>query len=391
MTAPITIPSIAAIVLAAGKGVRAGGSAPKQFARLAGKPVLRWSVETLARDPRIGSVVVVTHPDNRDDAVTILEGIPGLTFADGGATRRESVASGLAAIDGDLVMVHDAARPLLPVRVLDRLIAAMDDGELAGAAPALPIADTLAERDNAALGAVVDRGALVRIQTPQIFRTDALMAAHRDWQGEEPTDDAQMVRQGGESVGIVKGAAMLDKITWPDDLARLAAQVGANRRIATGMGFDVHRLVAGEELWLGGVQIAHDRGLAGHSDADVALHALTDAILGAIGAGDIGVHFPPSDQQWRGARSDRFLKHAGDLVAAANGAIQSIDLTIICEEPKIGPYREAMRIRIAEILEMSVTQVSVKATTTEGLGYAGRGEGIAAQAIATLQITEPPI
>ncbi len=390
MTAPLTLSSIAAIVLAAGKGERAGGTAPKQFAPLAGKPVLRWSVESLVRDPRIGSVVVVTRPDSRDEAVTILKGITGLTFVDGGATRRESVANGLASIDSDLVMVHDAARPLLPASVLDRLIAAMDDGDLAGATPAQPVADTLAARDDVALGTVVDRSALVRIQTPQIFCTDVLRAAHHGWQGEEPTDDAQMVRHAGGRVGVVEGSAILDKITWPDDLARLAAQVGANRRTATGMGFDVHRLVSGEELWLGGVQIAHDKGLAGHSDADVALHALTDAILGAIGAGDIGVHFPPSDPQWRGARSDRFLRHAGDLVAAANGAIQSLDVTIICETPKIGPYREAMRIRIAEILEMSVTQVSVKATTTEGLGYTGRGEGIAAQAIATIQITETP-
>ncbi len=389
MTARLTAPTIAAIVLAAGKGERAGGSAPKQFARLAGKPVLRWSVETLARDPRISSVVVVTHPDNRDNAAAILEGLAGLAFADGGTTRRESVASGLSAVDGDLVMVHDAARPFLGASILNRLIAAMDDGELAGATPALPVTDTLAARDEAALGAVVDRSALVRIQTPQIFRSDALRAAHRGWQGEEPTDDAQMVRQAGGRVGIVEGTEMLDKITWPDDLARMATQVGANRRTTTGMGFDVHRLVGGEELWLGGVRVPHDKGLAGHSDADVALHALTDAILGAIGAGDIGVHFPPSDPQWRGARSDRFLKHAGDLVATANGAIEALDVTIICEEPRIGPYREAMRIRIAEILELSVTQVSVKATTTEGLGYTGRGEGIAAQAIATIQITEP--
>ncbi len=389
MTASHSVSTIAAIVLAAGRGERAGGGAPKQFAMLAGKPVLRWSVETLANDPRIGEVVVVTHPERRADAAAMLEGIAGLSFADGGATRRESTTNGLGAITGDLVMVHDAARPLMPCAVIDRLIAVMADADVAGATPALPIADTLASRDGAALDAVVDRSALVRIQTPQIFRTDALRAAHVGWDGDEPTDDAQMVRAAGGRIAIVEGSALLDKITWPEDLARIAAQIAANSRIATGMGYDVHRLVAGENLWLGGVLIPHDKGLAGHSDADVALHALTDAILGAIGAGDIGVHFPPSDPKWRGASSDRFLAHAGAMVARSGGAIQSLDLTIICEVPKIGPYREAMRSRIAAILALDIALVSVKATTTEGLGFAGRGEGIAAQAIATIKILEP--
>ena len=389
MTASHSVSTTAAIVLAAGRGERAGGDAPKQFAMLAGKPVLRWSVEALANDPRVGQVVIVTHPDRRADAAAMLEGIAGLSFVDGGSTRRESTANGLVGITGDLVMVHDAARPLLPCAVIDRLIAAMADAEVAGASPALPVADTLAERDGGALGAVVDRSALVRIQTPQIFRTGALRAAHVGWDGNEPTDDAQMVRAAGGRIAIVEGAAMLDKITWPDDLARLAAQIAANTRIATGMGYDVHRLVAGEDLWLGGVLIPHDKGLAGHSDADVALHALTDAIMGAIGAGDIGVHFPPSDPRWRGASSDRFLAHAAGMVTRCGGAIQSLDLTIICEAPKIGPYREAMRSRIADILEVDIARVSVKATTTEGLGFAGRGEGIAAQAIATIKILEP--
>lgn len=388
MTAISQVPTIAAIVLAAGKGERAGGGAPKQFAMLADKPVLRWSVETLARDRRIERVIVVTHPDHRDMAATMLDGVAGVTFADGGATRRQSVANGLANIASDLVMVHDAARPILPAAVIDRLIVAMADGAVAGATPALPVADTLAARDDATLGAVVDRSALVRIQTPQMFRTDALRSAHRSWQGEEPTDDAQMVRAAGSRIAIVEGEAMLDKITYPEDLARLAAQVAGNSRIATGMGYDVHRLVAGEELWLGGILIPHDKGLAGHSDADVALHALTDAILGAIGAGDIGEHFPPSDPQWRGASSDRFLAHASQLAASANATIESIDLTIICEAPKIGPYRETMRSRIAALLKIPIGRVSVKATTTEGLGHTGRGEGIAAQAIATLKITE---
>lgn len=390
MTASHSVASIAAIILAAGKGERAGGGVAKQFAVLSGKPVLRWSVETLASDPRVSQAVVVTHRDSRSQAETILAGVNEIAFVDGGATRRESVANAMAHITTDLVLVHDAARPLLPGEVIDRLIAAMANADVAGATPALPVADTLAVRDDDQLGGVVDRNTLIRIQTPQIFRTAALHAAHAGWDSVEPSDDAQMVRALGGRIEIVEGASILDKITYPDDLARLAAHIGANRRVATGMGYDVHRLVVGKELWLGGILIPHDKGLAGHSDADVALHALTDAILGAIGAGDIGTHFPPSDPQWRGARSDRFLAHAAWLAGEAHGIIQSVDVTIICESPKIGPYRETMRNRIAEILEINVAQISVKATTTEGLGFTGRGEGIAAQAIATLKITEPP-
>jgi 2-C-methyl-D-erythritol 4-phosphate cytidylyltransferase / 2-C-methyl-D-erythritol 2,4-cyclodiphosphate synthase len=250
----------------------------------------------------------------------------------------------------------------------------------------LPIADTLATAGDT-LGAVVDRSTLLRVQTPQAFRYDDVMTAHEAWTGAEPTDDAQMVRAAGRSVATIPGDPMLDKITRPEDFAAAEARLG-RRVFRTGMGFDVHRLGAGEELWLGGIRLPHSHGLIGHSDADVALHALTDAVLGAIGAGDIGSHFPPSDPQWRGAPSSRFLEYAAALVAAAGGRVEHADLTIICEAPKIGPYRDAMRARIAGLLQVPESRISVKATTTERLGFTGRGEGIAAQAVATISMYE---
>jgi 2-C-methyl-D-erythritol 4-phosphate cytidylyltransferase/2-C-methyl-D-erythritol 2,4-cyclodiphosphate synthase len=249
----------------------------------------------------------------------------------------------------------------------------------------LHVADTLARAD-ATLGEVVPRDGLVRVQTPQAFRYDAIRAAHQAWPtDEDATDDAQMVRRHGGTVALVEGDAMLDKLTWPADFAAAERRIAGGRtRAATG--YDVHRLVAGEELWLCGVLIPHDKGLSGHSDADVALHAITDAVLGTIGAGDIGMHFPPSDPKWRGAESGQFLAHAASLVAAKGGSIDFIDVTLICEAPRIGPYREAMRARVAAILGIAPGQVSLKATTSERLGFTGRGEGIAAQAIATVRL-----
>jgi 2-C-methyl-D-erythritol 4-phosphate cytidylyltransferase/2-C-methyl-D-erythritol 2,4-cyclodiphosphate synthase len=250
----------------------------------------------------------------------------------------------------------------------------------------LPVADTLAQAGER-LGEVVDRAALLRVQTPQAFRYDLIRTVHEGWSGPEPTDDAQMLRAAGHAVALVEGDTMLDKITRSEDFAAAEARLGA-RVVRTGMGFDVHRLAAGEELWLGGVRIPHDKGLVGHSDADVALHSVTDAILGAIAAGDIGTHFPPSDPQWRGAPSARFLEHAAMLVAAECGRIEHVDLTLICEAPKISPYRDAIRTRIATLLRLPERRVSVKATTTERLGFTGRGEGIAAQAVATVSTHE---
>jgi 2-C-methyl-D-erythritol 4-phosphate cytidylyltransferase/2-C-methyl-D-erythritol 2,4-cyclodiphosphate synthase len=372
----------AAVIVAAGQGSRMGGP-PKQFMAVGGKPVIAHSYAAFAAHPAIDTVLVVIGAGQEIELHAALGSIATVT---GGATRRESVLHGLESLAADppaRVLIHDAARPFVPKPVIDGLFAALDSHE--GAVPVLPVADTLARYD-AVLGEVVSRDHLVRVQTPQAFRFGAVLAAHHNWPAnEEATDDAQMVRRHGGSVALVEGDSMLDKLTYPADLAAAEARLAHGRtRCATG--YDVHRLVAGEELWLGGVRIPHDRGLSGHSDADVALHAITDALLGAIAAGDIGTHFPPSDPKWRGADSAQFLTHAASLIAARGGTVDFIDLTLICEAPRIGPHREAMRARIAALLALAPDQVSIKATTSERLGFTGRGEGIAAQAIATVRL-----
>ncbi|THD36607.1 MAG: bifunctional 2-C-methyl-D-erythritol 4-phosphate cytidylyltransferase/2-C-methyl-D-erythritol 2,4-cyclodiphosphate synthase [Sphingomonas sp.] len=364
-----------ALIVAAGKGERAGGDVPKQFQLLGGLPLVEHARRALATHPEIDRVVTVIAEDRSVEGESVA----------GGATRRESVRNGLTAIgDAKRVLIHDAARPLVPSAVIDRLLAALDRQK--GAVPTLPVTDTLAATGDA-LGDVADRSALVRVQTPQAFDFAAILAAHRAWPaGEEATDDAQILRRAGHDVAMVAGDPMLDKITYPGDIALAEARLGAMMRVRTASGYDVHRLVAGEQLWLGGVLIPHDKGLSGHSDADVALHAITDAVLGTIAAGDIGTHFPPSDPQWRGAESGQFLQHAASLVAAHGGVIDFVDLTIICEAPKIGPSREPIRDRIAALLGLAPNQISVKATTTERLGFTGRGEGIAAQAVVTVRV-----
>jgi 2-C-methyl-D-erythritol 4-phosphate cytidylyltransferase/2-C-methyl-D-erythritol 2,4-cyclodiphosphate synthase len=368
-------PSTTALIVAAGSGTRAGGALPKQYAVVAGKPLVAHAYAAFAAHPAVDEVVVVIAPGAEALALAALGGVRTVV---GGATRRESVARGLAAVTGARVLVHDAARPFVPAAVIDRVLAALDGAE--AAMPVLAVADTLV-RD----GAVVPRDGLARVQTPQGFRVAALRAAHAGWPaGDEATDDAQMVRRLGGSVALVQGDAMLDKVTHPEDFAAAEARVTWETRSASG--FDVHRLEAGEELWLGGVLIPHDKGLSGHSDADVGLHALTDALLGTIAAGDIGTHFPPSDSQWKGADSAQFLQHAATLIADKGGRIDFVDLTLICEAPKIGPHREAMRARIGALLGLREDRVSIKATTTERLGFTGRGEGIAAQAVATVSL-----
>ncbi len=373
----------AALIVAAGQGLRAGGDLPKQFAPLGGSSVLVHSWRAFTAHPAIDRVLVVIAEGQE----ALLAGALGddAPFVIGGATRRESVLNGLQAIgEADRVLIHDAARPVVPTGVIDRLLDALDTAK--GAVPALPVADTLA-MSGEALGDVVDRSALVRVQTPQAFDYQAILGAHRAWPvAEEATDDAQILRRAGHDVALVAGDPLLDKITYPGDIERAEARLGASMRVRTATGYDVHRLVAGEELWLGGVLIPHDKGLSGHSDADVALHAITDAMLGTIAAGDIGQHFPPSDPKWKGAESGQFLQHATALVAARGGTIDFVDLTIICEAPKIGPHREAIRARIADLLQLSHDQISVKATTTERLGFTGRGEGIAAQAVVTVRV-----
>jgi 2-C-methyl-D-erythritol 4-phosphate cytidylyltransferase/2-C-methyl-D-erythritol 2,4-cyclodiphosphate synthase len=369
----------AALVVAAGKGLRAGQPVPKQFARWRGKPVVRHSVEALAAAGCAPILVVI--PDGAQAvAREVLAGIAGVQFTTGGATRQESVRLGLEVLAGaepDRVLIHDAARPLLPAEVIERLLIALDAYK--GAIPVLPLADSLTHAAGDLMGAPARREDLRRVQTPQAFHFAEVLAAHRDWDG--PTnagDDAQVAQAWGMEVALVEGDETLHKLTY-------AADFGASKPLVrVGSGYDVHRLEEGEELWLCGVRIAHTHGLSGHSDADVAIHALVDALLGAIGAGDIGQHFPPSDPQWKGAASDRFLAHAGKLVAEAGYALANADVTIICEAPKIGPHREAMRERLANILGVDIAAISVKATTTEKLGFTGRREGIAAQAVVSL-------
>ncbi len=375
--------NVAALIVAAGRGERAGGTVPKQYALLGGVPLIARAVDAFAGMP----VCVVIGPGKDALLTDALSGRTVTWVVPGGAERQDSVRAGLAAIAADPrvshVLIHDAARPLLPSDVIDRLLAALGDAD--GAVPVLAVADSVA-RAGELLGEPVDREGLFRVQTPQAFRMDAIMAAHAQWTGTPATDDAQVARKAGFRVATVAGEAMLDKITTRDDFVRAEALLARSLTSRTALGFDVHRLVTGEELWLCGIRIPHDRGLAGHSDADVALHALTDALLGTIGAGDIGQHFPPGDPRWRGVSSDRFVAHAHDLVTAAGGQIDHVDVTIICEMPRIGPHRDAMRARIASLLRIGIGAVSVKATTTEGLGLTGRGEGIAAQAVATVSM-----
>jgi 2-C-methyl-D-erythritol 4-phosphate cytidylyltransferase/2-C-methyl-D-erythritol 2,4-cyclodiphosphate synthase len=369
--------------VAAGKGLRVGGDTPKQFRNWRGKALIRHSVEALkaaGADP----LVVVIAADAQDYAKAALAGISGVTFITGGANRQDSVRCGLealAAAEPKSVLIHDAARPDLPRAVIERLLTALS--EHPGAIPVLPVVDSLAVDNGGMMSGKAEREALRRVQTPQAFRFDAILAAHRAWQGvTDAGDDAQVLMASNGSVALVQGDERLKKITFAEDFS--APMTAPAFRI--GQGFDVHRLEPGEELWLGGVKIPHDKGLAGHSDADVALHAITDAVLGAVGEGDIGTHFPPSDPQWRGARSGQFLQHAVGLARAAGYAIANIDLTLICEEPKIGPHRPAMRAEVARLMGLSENAVSIKATTTEKLGFTGRGEGIAAQAIVCVML-----
>ena len=375
-TAP-PLPAFAAVVVAAGKGLRAGQPLPKQFAMWRGKPVLRHSVEALlasGADP-----LVVAIPENGEAAAKqALEGLTGYELVTGGATRQQSVARALSAIgSADRVLIHDAARPDLPETVIARLLDALDNAP--GAIPVLPVVDSLSRDENGLMVGTARREELRRVQTPQAFRFADIRGAHATWEGDPVAgDDAQVLRAANGAVAHVAGDERLAKLTFAEDF------MTALPPMRVGMGYDVHRLAEGEELWLGGIRIEHERGLAGHSDADVALHAIVDALLGAIADGDIGSHFPPSDPQWKGASSDRFLAHAAKLVTDAGYAVGNIDLTIICEAPKIGPHRQAMRVRIADLLGVDINAISVKATTTERLGFTGRGEGIAAQAIASV-------
>lgn len=378
---PSAAPRIAAVIVAAGQGLRAGQPLPKQFAVWRGKPVVRHSAEALAA-AGVAPIMVAIPEGAEDVAAQALDGLP-VRFITGGATRQQSVRLGLEALGldkPDLVLIHDAARPILPRAVIDRLTAAL--AEQPGAIPVLPVVDSLTHAAGDLMGAPARREDLRRVQTPQAFRYSAILAAHRGWPGDPAAgDDAQVAQAAGLEIALVEGDEALHKLTYAGDFAVAAPA------FRVGSGYDVHRLEEGEELWLCGVKIEHSHGLSGHSDADVAIHALVDALLGAVAAGDIGQHFPPSDPQWRGASSDRFLVHAVKLVGDAGYAVANVDVTLICEAPKIGRHREAMRDRLAELMGVNRALVSVKATTTEKLGFTGRSEGIAAQALATVART----
>ena len=375
--------TVTALIVAAGKGERLGGGMPKQYRLLGGKPVLRWAVEALIGHPAIRSTRVVIGAGQDEQAREALTGLDVGGFIPGGVERADSVRAGLDAIEGDAVLVHDAARPFCPSTVVDRLVAQLEFCE--GAAPVLPVDDTLA-RATSRLDEPVDRTGLVRVQTPQAFRVGALRQAYSCWTGATPTDETTVLMAANMDVAVVAGDQALEKLTTPADFERAEQWLASRLVPRTGMGFDVHAFAGGGPIMLGGVAVPHARGLAGHSDADVVLHSVTDALLGAGGLGDIGEHFPPSDAQWKGASSDLFLRHAAELLRAKGAIIDHVDCTIIAEEPKVGPHRNAMRNRVAEILGLRPDQISIKATTTEGLGFTGRREGIAAQAVASIRM-----
>lgn len=374
-----------AIVVAAGSGTRAGGA--KQWRTVAGRPVARWSVEALLQ-AGAREVVVVIAPGAETEAQTALAGLSRWRAVVGGATRAESVCAGLAALTGasdEPVLIHDAARPFLSTEVIARLLEGLADAD--GALPALPVADSLRQGDQGLVVGAIDRENLWRAQTPQAFRLKTIRDAYAAWPDDEAaTDEAAVVERAGGRVRLIAGDPRLMKLTYPEDFAMAEALSVARTTIRIGQGFDVHRWGPGSSVWLCGVEIPHDQTLIGHSDADAGLHALTDAILGAIADGDIGDHFPPSDPEWKGASSDRFLVYAAQRVATRGGRIVNVDVTLICEQPKVKPHRQAMRERLADLLHLPLDAVSVKATTSEGLGFTGRGEGLAAQAAVSIEM-----
>ena len=385
---PLNPARVAVVLVAAGKGLRAGAGTPKQYQPVHGIPLIRHAILHLAAHPALQRIQPVIGPDDAPMLAAATAGLALLPAVTGGATRQQSVRAGLEALAADppdIVLIHDAARAFVPLPVLDAVLAAFADPAVAGACPALPQIDSLRRGAAGRYAGSVDRDGLWRVQTPQAFRFPAILAAHRAASGEE-TDDVAVALAAGLTVAITPGDERAFKVTEPADFAKAAAMTSFSSRAASG--FDVHRFGPGDHVWLCGVKVPHSAGLIGHSDADAGLHALTDALLGCIAAGDIGDHFPPSDPKWRGAASDQFLAHAAGLVRARGGMIDHVDVTLICERPKVGPHRQAMRERIAAILAIDVARVSVKATTTEQLGFTGRQEGIAAQAMASVRLPE---
>lgn len=382
--------TIGAIIVAAGRGERAGGGIPKQFRTLGGTSVLARTLSTLHAHPAIGPLVVVVNPQDTDhvEAVRRESGIAFETVP-GGATRTDSVRAGLAALEGaapDAVMIHDAARPFLTADLIGRLAAALETHD--AVIPALPVSDALMRvTTDGAVTEPVDRAVIRAAQTPQAFRFDTLRGAYDRLGAQSLPDDAAVIMAAGWTVHTLPGEPDNFKLTTPEDFRRAEAWLMRDAITVSGQGFDVHRLEPAETMWLCGVELHEGLGLVGHSDADAGLHAVTDAVLGCAGAGDIGQHFPPSDPKWKGAASDAFLEHALGLLAEAGGSVVHADVTLIAERPKVGPYREAMRARLAELLRLAPERVNIKATTTEKLGFTGRGEGLAAQAIVTARLS----
>lgn len=380
----------AALIVAAGRGSRAGGPLPKQYAPLGGKPLLSHTIRAFASHPDVSHIQVVIHADDAglyeeatSGAAKLLPPVPG------GASRQASVLAGLEALgeavpDLGRVLIHDGARPFVSSSLISRVIDAL--GAVPGALPALSVTDTLRRGMNGLSGETVPRDGLFRAQTPQGFRFADILAAHRAAAGQDFTDDVAVAVEAGLETRLVEGSEDNFKVTHAEDFLRAERHLAAGMETRVGSGYDVHRFAEGDHVTLCGIAIPHTHGLSGHSDADVGLHAVTDAILGALGDGDIGSHFPPSDPQWKGAPSHLFAEHAVKLMRTRGGVLSHVDLTLICERPKIGPHREAMRTRLAEILGVPLSRVAVKATTTEGLGFTGRQEGIAAQAVATLKL-----
>jgi 2-C-methyl-D-erythritol 4-phosphate cytidylyltransferase / 2-C-methyl-D-erythritol 2,4-cyclodiphosphate synthase len=382
---------VVALVVAAGRGTRAGLDVPKQYSLLAGQPVLRRTLQALSSHPEVDAVLTVIGPTDTNAYSQAVDGVAGLLPAvRGGATRQESVRNGLeelAASSPRLVLVHDGARPFVSRELVSRVIEACDESH--GAVPALAVTDTIKRRRDDRITATVPREDLVTAQTPQGFPFAALLEAHRQAarsQQNALTDDAAVADLVGLPVRIVEGDPRNVKLTRPADFADAERALWKPAETRSAQGFDVHAVGPGSSLWLCGVEIPHDRGLLGHSDADVGLHALTDAILGAIADGDIGQHFPPSDPKWKGAASDQFLADAVRRLDERHGRVVHLDVTIVCETPKVGPHRDAMRAAIARIAGVAIERVSVKATTSERLGFTGRGEGIAALASATVEL-----
>lgn len=381
--------SVAVIIVAAGRGHRASKGLPKQYENIFSKSVLNHTIKSFTSCDTISTILCVIHPDDQRLYEKSIAPYDILPPVHGGPTRQDSAYLGLKAIEKfapDIVLIHDAARPFIEANIIKTLIDTIACGEKA-ALPAVPIVDSLKKADGDYVSSAADREGLYRAQTPQAFSYGAILAAHQAAEGQELTDDIAVAAASGIQAKIIAGSEAAFKITHREDFKKAEHYLMMQMNdIRVGKGYDVHKFEAGDHVWLCGVKLPHNMALKGHSDADVAMHALTDALYGALAEGDIGRHFPPTEAKWKGAASNIFLKHAAAMVSERGGMIANVDLTIICEAPKVSPHADAMRASLAAIMDMDISRISVKATTTEKLGFTGRGEGIAAEAIATVRL-----